>query len=156
MMDFEVIEDQIVSHLSKNMKKDDKIIIEVLGEHDGDYDLPFGKKKIIIAFSNEEPDPMSNSFDIVNQPTMVVFSILMQSKTRRGENGIYQLAAGIKLHLTGYQPKDGESFKYAGMRFEQKIKDVFEYSMDFKTKSMVVQKTYEEEGPKFKNSTYTQ
>nr|WP_199082040.1 Gp37 family protein [Pedobacter sp. ASV19] len=152
MMDFGVIENEIVAWLvSKNLNQ--LITIEVIGQNDSDYELPFGKTKIIVAFSNEEPDPISNSFDIVYQSSSVMFSILLQSRTIRGNNGVYALGNFVKKHLTGYQPTDGEPFKYAGMRFEQKVKNVFEYSLDFRTKAVVIQDVQEETGPPFKGLT---
>lgn len=153
MMDFGIIEQEIVDLLNQKIVDPD-IEIEAIGENDADYILPFGKRKIIVAFSNEEPDPSSKSMDMVHLPTFVVFSILLQSKTVRGPNGIYQVSNLVKKYLTGYQPSDGSPFMYAGFRFEQKVKNTFEYSLDFKTKAIVVQQVSEEAGPQFKGLTF--
>lgn len=154
MMNIELVEKELVNLLTAKLENNSKTEVISIGEHDGDYELPFGKRKIIVAFSNEEPDPNSNSFDMINQPTIVVFSILLQSKFLNGMNGVYAMSSFVKTQITGFQPTDGESFRYAGFRFEQKVKNVFEYSLDFKTKTMVVQQTYKEEAPKFKTSNY--
>lgn len=152
-MDFGNIEIEISEFLNLKITDVNTVIVPI-GENDGDYDLPFGKRKAVIAFANEEPDPMSTGVGIIVQNTMVVFSVLLQSKTLRGDKGIYGLSAEIKKYLIGYRPTNGDPFLYAGMRFEQKVKNTFEYSVDFKTKGMVVEQIEEETGPLLKKVTF--
>jgi hypothetical protein len=153
MMDFGVVEQQIVDMLISKIPGPE-IEFSAIGENDIDYVLPVSKSKVIIAFSNEEPNPASGSMDMMNQDSSVVFSVLVQSRKIRGNHGIYQVANLIKKYLTGFQPSDGDCFRYAGMRFEQKVKNTFEYSLDFKTRSKVVQQVPEEVGPRFKQVNY--
>lgn len=153
MMDFGLVEIEIVDLLNTKITDPDVEVV-ALGENDADYTRPFGKSTATVAFSTEEPSPTSSSLDIVNQETTVIFSVLIQSRNIRGEKGIYYVANLVKKYLIGYQPQDGDAFKYAGMRFEQKVKNGFEYSLDFRTRGMAIQEVIEEAGPQFKQVTY--
>lgn len=143
-MDFGAVEVEISEFLNTKVEID-SLFVEPLPENDGEFERPFAKQKIYVAFSNELPGENSKSVFIVAQECEVTFSFLLQSKTLRGNTGIYKMAAFVKKHMVGYKPSNGELFKYSGLRMENRERNVFEYTMDFKTKSQSIQATDNDE-----------
>lgn len=150
-MDIGAIEIEIVEFLQSMLNDpehgivDENTFVEPLPETEIEFEKAFGKRKIFVGFNEETPSPALKSIGMVNQETSYTFSFLIQSNLLRGEKGIYQLAEFLKACMQGYRPSHSDPFIYAGFRFVQKVKNVFEYSLDFTTRGIVTQTQFKSE-----------
>lgn len=158
-MDFGNLETQIASFLEVKI---DNSAVEVIAlpESESEFEKVFRKEKIIVAFSDDEPDANVKSTSIVYQNTNVTFAFLIQSNSLRGSNqklGVYAIQKLIKKHMIGFTPLGGNAFTYAGFKMQEKANDVFQYAVYFKTKSFEVQETDNDNssGANLQEITYT-
>ena len=147
-MNFEEAELEISEFLSGKINEQNVEVVP-LPEVEKDFEKAWGKLKVIVAFASEDADVNSFTTSGVYQDVTITFSILIQGKSLRGPNGLYQLAEKIKRVLVGYQPKDGDAMTYGGHKFLDRNNGVFEYGLDFKTRSVRMQNFEEETGPPF-------
>lgn len=142
-MDFRALEINIASFLSSKIGNPKVEVIEI-PENESDFKKIFGKEMIVVAFSDEEPDANIKSTSAVYQNTEVTFAFLIQTKSLRGTTdklGVYELHKLIKKYMVGYQPENGSPFRYAGFKMQDKVDDVFQYAVYFKTKGFSIQET---------------
>jgi hypothetical protein len=143
MMDFAALELAISIFLSSKINNP-KVEVNPLPENDADFEKIFGKEVIIVAFSDEEPDMSQKALSMVLQDTEITFAFLIQSKSLRGAHdklGVYALHRLIKKFIVGYEPTPGLAFRYSGFKMQDKVNDIFNYAVYFKTKGFVAQDT---------------
>ncbi|MBO9674420.1 MAG: hypothetical protein J7577_13310 [Sphingobacteriaceae bacterium] len=150
-MDIGAVEVEIVEFLRSKLNdpeygiNDPNTFVEPLPEAEIEFEKAWGKRKIFVGFNEEMASPNIKSIDMSYQESNYTFSFLIQSNLLRGDKGIYQLAEFIKAFMLGFKPVNSEKFIYSGFRFVQKVKNVFEYSLDFSTKGIVTQTQFSSE-----------
>lgn len=120
------------------------VVVNPLPENEDEFKKVFGKEVIIVAVSDEDPEQAQKALSAVYQESIVTFAFLIQSKSLRGgagKLGIYALRSLILEHMLGYEPTQGQPFTYSGFKMQDKVDDVFNYAMYFKTKTFVLQET---------------
>ena len=152
-MNIETTEDDIVTRLQVKLSAETDVTVLAIPEDDVEIQPDFGKRKIIVAFASEEAQPDGNT-SVVAQDTDITFSVLLQGKLLRGDTGLYNLAAKVKLALVGFRPTDCQQLTYSSFKFVRNDKKIFEYLLDFKTVGVVVEDTEEASGPPFVDVTY--
>lgn len=142
-MDFSALEILIAAFLNGKISNP-KVEVNPIPESEADFKKVFGKEVVLVAFSDEEPDTNSKSVGAVYQETEITFAFLIQSKSLRGNEdklGIYAIHKLIKKHIIGYEPVSGQPFRYAGFKMQDKVDDIFNYAVFFKTKGVAIQYT---------------
>lgn len=147
-MDFEQAEQEISQFLADRINESNVEVVP-LPEVESEFEKTFGKLKVIVAFSAEESEQSSFSVDGIDQEVTITFTVLVQGKLLRGDRGVYQLAQKISRLLVGFRPTDGDRMIYAGSKFIGRDNGVFQYGVDFKTRSILMSERDEETGPPF-------
>ncbi len=121
-MDYEQAEDDIVTRLMPFINAG--IDIAKLPEAQADFKRPFDKAKITIGYKGSKWDKPTSTGHI-SQDEDVMFEFSIQSRTLRGDRGIYIVKALIIQALVGFAPTDCDKMycKESGMTG---AKEVFE------------------------------
>jgi hypothetical protein len=139
----DIFEDEIATQLQNIIDVDVADVI-VLSNDDSGYIRPGAKGKIIVAYDNSDFKEALSTLPM-QQSEWIEFVITLQSRTIRGDKGIYTLYKLVKDALIGFTPSDCEvpiSGKFFGppeIGTKARLDDVWTYEFHMRTKSVLVQ-----------------
>jgi Gp37 protein len=113
-MDYQAAEQDIIDRIAPF--KTAAIDIQILPENQVDFKRPFEKAKITVAYKGSKwKDPASTGH--MSQDEEVMFEFSIQSRTLRGDRGIYKVKALLIQALVGFAPTDCDKMycKESGM-----------------------------------------
>lgn len=141
---YQTLEDDIVSRLSPLTEAG--VQVEPFPDTDAEYDAPFEKPRISVMYKSSEFDQSivrglaaSFSTDFIAQDEFADISIVVRSRTRRGENGVFDVAQKTKKLLLGFVPTHYGRLHLKNNSFFQHEGGVWTYEMTFVCKGMAIQ-----------------
>lgn len=138
-MDIRSLEKEIASYLAEKLGEGYDII--ALPEKQSDYEKPFLKGRLTVAFSGEKPEKPQSTFQ-VSQHVTQTFTVSVQSRyldSAPGVWGIGKLCDKVKSYMTGFHPTDGGLMYYVNHEFVRYENGVWEHAVDFEARTMRVQ-----------------
>lgn len=123
--------------------------IIVLPDNEADYNLPYSKSKITVAYVGSRFG-MIKQLVGVSQDEMQLYEIVIQSRSTRGEIGAYELLDYCKKKLLGFAPLSSkkmyvESSADEMIRLMKREKGIFTYSFQVVVETVFVQQLNEPE-----------
>lgn len=139
-MNYENIEDQIISALSNDTILASKAVIMPLPDAVAQVMDPDQTKSIIwVAFLEENPDA-NQSINAVSQHYTATVSIAIKSVLRRGPIGIYSISEDVKRCLNGLKlPENDVQLLLGKHSFSDYTEEYWEHEIQFTFKSLRVQ-----------------
>lgn len=134
---YQATEDSIIQRLSSLSPA---IIVEPLPDNEAGYDKPYTKPRANLMLLTEKFEA-SNSMGAITQPTTLTWLFVIESKTLRGDGGIYDVVAKLKKKLLGFQPTHGTKMYGAELVFvdrDEKTR-LFTYNLTMAHKAMAVE-----------------
>lgn len=138
-MDIRYAEIEIAAFLAGKLGEGYDVL--ALPEKQTDYEKPFLKGRLTIAFSGEKPEMPQSTFQ-VSQHVRQTYTISVQSRFLNSTDGVWgvgKLCDKVKSYLIGYQPTDGGLMYYVNHEFVRYESGVWEHAIDFETRTMRVQ-----------------
>ncbi|MCO5238865.1 MAG: Gp37 family protein [Chitinophagaceae bacterium] len=144
-MDIRSAEIEIAAFLAGKLGEGYDVL--ALPEKQSDYEKPFLKGRLTVAFAGEKPEMPQSTFQ-VSQHVKQTYTISVQSRFLNSMPdvfGIGKLCDKVKAYLIGYQPTDGGLMYYVNHEFVRYEGGVWEHAIDFETKTLRVQEDNLEE-----------
>lgn len=138
-MDIRSAEIEIANHLAAKLGAGYDVL--PLPEKQSDYEKPFSKARLTVAFAGEKPEMPQSTFQ-VSQHVKQTYTISVQSRFLNSTVdvlGIGKLCDKVKSYLTGFQPTDGGLMYYTNHEFVRYESGVWEHAVDFETKTLRTQ-----------------
>lgn len=142
-MDYGTLEIEIANRLQQKLQTHGFDAIP-LPETQAEYSKPFTNGRATVAFTGAKLDDLQSTGE-VSQYLVATFSLSLQSRFLRGDNGIHQLSQLVKQYLLGYNPTDCDRLYHVSHEFVRFEDGIWEHVMDFETKTLWVQTVDEEE-----------
>jgi hypothetical protein len=136
-MDYGALEIEIANRLQQKLQAQGFDAIP-LPETQAEYSKPFTNGRATVAFTNAKLDDPQSTGEI-SQYLVVTFSLSLQSRFLRGDNGIHRLSQLVKQYLLGFRPTDCDRLYHVSHEFVRYEDGVWEHVMDFEAKTLWVQ-----------------
>lgn len=146
-MDYTVVENEIVAKLTADLNSN--FLAEVMPENDGDYERPYEKPKVTVAYIGSkyiEPNRSNESYrtvgDAIVQNEILNFELVFWGKDVRSTYGLHALMRDARKILIGFMPTNCYKMYILSQNLSsgpEKQKDLFYYSAIFACESLVVE-----------------
>jgi len=162
-MDYEALEDAIVTKLTADLVVDGNIIIEALPDADLENIPATNKPRLTVAYHHSifGEGRYGDSLPTIStgpsiQDENIRMSVEIEARSKRGTLGVYDLIFKVRQSILGYQPLNIEKLKLVEVRFVKHVNNNFIYSVTFGTKSIAIEDVLASTDPLLKKVSLTE
>lgn len=145
---YEELENELHGVLTDVFK--DKVTVELEPEVQGKNTSPFVKSRVTIFLDQSEFSKVRSTHYISQDENTKVF-LLVRGRVLRGEYGVYDICNQIRKCLVGFQPKGWDKIWLVKVGFDDRIAEMWHYTVVIATASKIVEEYDEPEIPKLTN-----
>lgn len=160
-MDYEALEDAIVTKLTADLVVDGNIIIEALPDADLENIPATNKPRLTVAYHHSifGEGRYGDSLPTIStgpsiQDENIRMSVEIEARSKRGALGVYDLIFKVRQSILGYQPLNIEKLKLVEVRFVKHVNNNFIYSVTFGTKSIAIEDVLASADPLLKKVSF--
>ena len=152
------IEDSIIKRLKE--KTCGKVLVEPYPENPATYEPTHAVGALLVRYSDADYSDTRDT-NIVLQDRDMQFEITLAMWSLRGkQGGIYAWLEAVRIGLTGFRPPNctikmtpvSEGF-VSSVNLKNKTRRLWQYQITFRTQTMNIEMTEEEQGPVFTQIT---
>ena len=153
------IEDSIIKRLKD--KTAGRVLVEPYPESPETYEPTHAVGALLLRYSEADYGDTQDT-SLVVQDREMLFEVTLAMWSLRGkQGGIYAYMEAVRIALTGFTPPNcilkltpvNEGFVGRGTGLKSKTRRLWQYQITFKTKTMNIEVTEEEQGPVFTQIT---
>lgn len=148
---FERIENELIEALSPLKEKGFEVL--PLPENEKDYNRPQDKPRVTVCYSKSKYEPTKGT-NQVSQEESLFYTIIIESKTRRGDSGVYTVLNLVRAILLGFKPTDSGRLTLVEQELNGISEGYWTYSAVFSTKALIMQVDPGDLGPPLKSTTF--
>ncbi len=141
-MDYEALEQEIVSRLQSDTGLTDICNIVKLPDDIAEYRTPVAKGLITVVFLGEKADPNQSVGDLSHHTTLT-FNLSIQSRLLRGARGVYAISEQVKRLLLGFRLSHSGRMNLVEQEFSDYQNDIWEHSLTMSCRSLRTQEDRE-------------
>lgn len=148
---FELLESDIKTKIATDLGSYVDVI--VMPENQSEFQIPFVKNKVSVCYKSSNYDPSTDAY-IISQPETQQLQLVLQSRTRRGNTGIYKLAEDVKNSIVGYSPTHCGKIYLKSFLPENFELNIWTFTLTIECKTLMVEKIDDFTGPAITQITF--